>query len=315
VTPAVLAVDAGQTEIRATLADGGRRAQTATAPGVLRMGPGVGPEQVGAGMLAAVAALGGLPDPRPPLGVGLSGFEAAGDEDLRRVAELLRRELAVERLAIASDGLTSLLGALAERDGAVVAAGTGTVCVARRGERLTKVDGWGALLGDAGSGFCIGRAGIDAGLRHADGRGGSEALLRAAERRYGELPGLTERIYSAPVPTRAIAAFAADVARAAGAGDAHALAILGEAGSELARTGAAALAKLFEPAEPAVLSYAGNVFRAGAPLMEPFTRSLLERRPGTELVPPAGDSLAGAVRLAGLGGHLRPEPGILWMGS
>ena len=133
-SPAVLAVDAGQTEIRATLVDGGRRAQTcATAPGVLRMGPGVGPEEVGAGVLAAVAALGGLPDPCPPLAVGLSGFEAAGDEDLRRVAELLRGELAVERLAIASDGLTSLLGALAERDGAVVAAGTGAVCVARRG--------------------------------------------------------------------------------------------------------------------------------------------------------------------------------------
>ena len=94
-------------------------------------------------------------------------------------------------------------------------------------------------------------------------------------------------------------------------GDAHALAILEEAGNELARTGAAALAKLFEPAEPAALSYAGNVFRAGAPLMEPFRRSLLEHRPGTELVPPAGDPLAGAVRLAGVGGDLRPEPGIL----
>ena len=54
-----------------------------------------------------------------------------------------------------------------------MAAGTGTVCVARRGERLVKVDGWGSLLGDAGSGFAIGRAGLDSALRHADGRGGS----------------------------------------------------------------------------------------------------------------------------------------------
>ena len=317
-TPAVVAVDAGQTEIRAALADQGRgpqdggRTHTATAPGVLRMGREVGPDEVGAGLLAAVAALGPLPEPVPPVGVGLSGFEAAADEDLHRVGELLRRELAVERLAIASDGLTSLLGALGDRDGAVVAAGTGTVCVARRGERLVKVDGWGALLGDAGSGFAIGRAGLDAALRHADGRGGSEALLRAAERRYAPLPELSERIYAAPVPTRAIAAFAVDVARVAAAGDANAVAILDEAGHELALTAFAALGRLFEPDVPATVSYAGNVFRCGALLLEPFTRSLVERRPPTGVVPPAGDSLAGAAVLAASQRGLRAQPGILW---
>lgn len=310
-TPAVLAVDAGQTEIRAALADGGPGPRTATAPGVLRMGGPIGPEQVSAGLLAAVAGLGRLPQPLPSAGVGLSGFEAAED-DLRRVGELLSRELALKRLAIASDGLTSLLGALGDRDGAVVAAGTGTVCVARHGERLVKVDGWGPLLGDAGSGFAIGRAGLDTALRHADGRGGSEALLRAAERRYAPLPALPERIYALPVPTPAIAAFAVDVARAAGAGDGSALAILEQAARELALTACAALGRLFEPGEPATMSYAGKVFSAGALVTEPFARSVTERRPGTEVVAPAGDALAGAALLAGLAGELRPEPGILW---
>ena len=310
-TPAVvgpvLAVDAGQTEIRAAL-DG----RIAKAPGVLRMGHRVGPDAVGAGLLAAVAGLGPLPRPAPAVGVGLSGFEAAAAEDLRRVSELLRRELAVERLAIASDGLTSLLGALGDADGAVVASGTGTVCVGRRGERLVKVDGWGSLLGDAGSGFAIGRAGLDAALRYADGRGGSEALLRAAERRYAVLPELAERIYAAPVPARAMAAFAVDVAAEARAGDPHAVAILADAGRELAMTACAALGRLFEPDTPATVSYAGNVFRSGALLLEPFTRSLLEQRQSTEVVPPAGDALAGAAVLAEAQGALRPEPGILW---
>lgn len=303
----VLAVDAGQTEIRAAL-DG----RTATAPGVLRLGPHVGPDEVGAGLLAAVARLGPLPLPAPAVGVGLSGFEAAADSDLHRVSELLRAELAVERLAIASDGLTSLLGALGARDGAVVASGTGTICVGRRGERLVKVDGWGSLLGDAGSGYAIGRAGLDAGLRHADGRAGSELLLRAAERRYAPLPELIERIYAAPVPARAIAAFAVDVAGEAAGGDAHAVAILDEAGRELALTAAAALGRLFAPGEPATVSYAGNVFRCGALLLEPFTRSLIERRPATEVVAPAGDSLAGAAVLAASHGALRAERGLLW---
>jgi N-acetylglucosamine kinase-like BadF-type ATPase len=312
VTPAVLAVDAGQTEIRAALADGERGSRSATAPGVMRMGWHVGPDEVAEALLAALAALRPLPEPLPPVGVGLSGFEAAADEDLRRVGELLRARLSVERLSIASDGVTSLLGALGERDGAVVAAGTGTVCVARRGERLVKVDGWGTLLGDAGSGFAIGRAGLDAALREADGRGGSAALLRAAERRYAPLPSLSERIYSADVPIRAVAAFAADVAREAAAGEPHAVAILADAGRELALTACAALGQLFGPSEPAFLSYAGNVFRAGPPLLEPFTASVLSRRPGTDVVSPEGDGLAGAALLAALHERLRPEPGLLW---
>jgi N-acetylglucosamine kinase-like BadF-type ATPase len=192
-----------------------------------------------------------------------------------------------------------------------VAAGTGTVCVARRGERLVKVDGWGMLLGDAGSGFAIGRAGLDAALRHADGRGGSAALLRAAESRYAPLPELPERIYSAEVPPRAVAAFAADVAREAAGGEPHAEAILAHAGRELGLTACAALDRLFEPDEPAVASYAGNVFKAGAPLLEPFRQEVLSRRPGTEVLPPDGDALAGAALLAAME-DLQPQPGLLW---
>jgi N-acetylglucosamine kinase-like BadF-type ATPase len=312
VTRAVLAVDAGQTEIRAALADGKCGPRGATAPGVLRMGRRVRPDDVAEALLAALVALRPLPAPLPPLGVGLSGFEAAAEEDLRRVGELLRDRLCVGQLSIASDGVTSLLGALGERDGAVVAAGTGSVCVARRGDRLAKVDGWGSLLGDAGSGFAIGRAGLDAALRHADGRGGSAVLLGAAERRYAPLPELAERIYSAEVPARAVAAFASDVAQEAAGGDPHARAILAEAACELALTACAALGRLFDPAEPAVVSYAGNVFRAGTPLLEPFEHEVLARRPGTEVMAPEGDALAGAARLAWLGDGLRPQAGLLW---
>jgi len=311
VTSAALAVDAGQTEIRAALT-GERGPRTATAPGVLRLGGVTGPDEVAAGLLAAVAGLGALPQPLPPAGIGLSGFEAASEEDLRRVHELLRRELGLQRVAIASDGLTSLLGALGDRPGAVVAAGTGAVCVARDGERMAKVDGWGSLLGDAGSGFAVGRAGLDAALRHLDGRGGSAVLLKAAERRFGTAAELAERIHGAPVPTRAVASFAADVAREAEAGDELATAILRDAGRELAISACAALERLFSAEGEAAVSYTGKMFLAGPVLLEPFSEELAERRPGTEVLPPAGDSLAGAALLAQRAETLRPEPGILW---
>jgi N-acetylglucosamine kinase-like BadF-type ATPase len=311
VTPAALAVDAGQTEIRAALT-GGRGPRLATAPGVRRLGGVIGPDDVAAGLLAAVAGLGTLPDPAPPVGIGLSGFEAASEEDLRRVDELLRRKLGLRRVAIASDGLTSLLGALGDRPGAVVAAGTGAVCVARNGVRMVKVDGWGSLLGDAGSGFAIGRAGLDAALRELDGRGGSPALLAAADRRFGSAAQVVERIRAAPVPTRAVAGFAADIAQEAAAGDAWASAILRDAGRELAISACAALERLFSAREQAAVSYAGKVFLAGPALLDPFAEEVAARRPGTEVVAPAGDSLAGAALLAERAETLRPEPGILW---
>ena len=93
-------------------------------------GAAVGADHVAGALIAALDALGPLPQ-LDAVGVGLSGFEAAREEDLRQVGELLRARLGVAQVTIASDGVTSLLGALGDSLGAVVAAGTGTVCVAR----------------------------------------------------------------------------------------------------------------------------------------------------------------------------------------
>jgi N-acetylglucosamine kinase-like BadF-type ATPase len=309
---AALAVDAGQTEIRVALAGERDPRLAARAPGVLRLdGAAVGPDEVASALIAALDELGPLPAVEA-VGVGLSGFEAAREEDLRHVGELLRARTGVARVTIASDGVTSLLGALGESLGAVVAAGTGTVCVARGPERWVKVDGWGSLLGDDGSAFAIGRSGLNAGLRELDGRGGSEALLAAAEQRFGEPAGIAEAIYRSQVPTRIVASFARDVARVAADGDAAARSILEDAGRELAVTACAALGRAFGPADPATVSYSGNVFAAGSPLLDAFADELARIRPDAKLVPPAGDALAGAALLAEHGPELMQDRDMLW---
>ena len=150
-----------------------------------------GPDAIAIPVLRAIGELGALPG-RPALGVGLSGFESLSAAELRQLAERLGRELGSPRVAIASDGYTSHLGALGNRPGAVVAAGTGTVVTARNGERWAKVDAWGSLLGDAGSAYAIGRSGLDLALRDHDGRGGSRRLREAAERRFGSLDELPQ---------------------------------------------------------------------------------------------------------------------------
>ena len=176
-----------------------------------------------------------------------------------------------------------------------MAAGTGTVCVARNGDRMAKVDGWGSLLGDAGSGFAIGRAGLDAALRRLDGRGGSAALLRAAERRFGPAPELAERIHGAPVPTRAVAGFAADVAREAAAGDELAAAILRDAGRELALSACAALERLFSADERGRTLIRGQRFPRG-PRVDGAVRRARAGAPPRHRDRAAGRRLAGRRR-------------------
>ena len=310
-TPA-LAVDAGQTEIRVALAGERDPRLTARAPGVRRMdGSSVGADDVADALCAALEALGPLPQVEA-VGVGLSGFEAAREEDLRHVGELLRTRVGVARVMIASDGVTSLLGALGERLGAVVAGGTGTVCVARGPRHWVKVDGWGSLLGDDGSAFAIGRSGLNAGLRELDGRGGSQALLAAAAKRFGEPAGIAEAVYRSEVPTRTVASFARDVAQVAADGDPTARAILASAGGELALTACAALERAFEPGEAAAVSYSGSVFATGSPLVDAFTRELARMRPDATLLAPTGDALAGAALLAERGPELPKDRDMLW---
>jgi N-acetylglucosamine kinase-like BadF-type ATPase len=309
---ATLAVDAGQTEVRAALVSG-PEVRRAAGPGVVRMDTdGVGPETVAAALLEAVGGLGELPA-LDAVGVGLSGFEIASSSDLEAIASRLSRAAGGVEVAIATDGATSLLGALGGKPGAVVAAGTGTVAMAHDTRRWARVDGTGPLLGDAGSGFAIGRAGLDSALRHLDGRGGSEALARAAQERFGppaEIPGAVART---DPPVRAIAGFAQEVARLATEEDEPAaVAILAGAGAELARSGCAALGRLYASAEQATLSTTGNVFAAGPALTGAFAATVAELRPGTRVVAAGGSSLDGAALLAREAGRLPPDPTVLW---
>ena len=154
-------------------------------------------------------------------------------------------------------------------------------------------------------------AGLDAALREYDGRPGSPGFWRRRGSASARCEQLPEQIYSAPVPTRAVASFAEDVARAAEGGDEYARTILADAARELAISTCAAAGRLFEPGEEVVVSYAGSVFGAGELIAAPFRQEVEARLPGSSIVEPEGDPLAGALLLAELAEELPDEPGIL----
>ncbi len=123
-------------------------------------------------------------------------------------------------LRVADDGVTAFLGAFDGAPGAMVAAGTGIVALALGPTGAARADGAGAMLGDNGSGWWIGRAGLIAALSAADGRAnGSKRLLDAATRRYGPVSVLPAAIARSGTPIAMTAAFAIDVAEAARIGD------------------------------------------------------------------------------------------------
>lgn len=164
------------------------------------------------------------------------------------------------------------------------------------------VDGWGHLLGDAGSGFWVGRRGLDAALRAHDGRGGGSPLLaRLVERDIGSLDRLPEMAARAGAgPVAAIASFTVQVAEAAAEGDDVARHIWKEAATHLADS-AVACARRLNPnsTTPIAVTWLGGLFTVpDALLLEPFVARIRATFPAADLIPAAGDALAGAARLA-----------------
>src|SRR5450759_4037513 len=116
----------------------------------------------------------------------LVGTTGLGVEDTAAALLDELRDHGTQSVHLAHDSVTSYLGALGDRTGCVVAAGTGVVTLAAGVTTAARVDGWGWILGDAGSGFWIGRRAIDMALRAYDGRGPATALLDLVRADFGD---------------------------------------------------------------------------------------------------------------------------------
>ncbi|MFC7863023.1 N-acetylglucosamine kinase [Streptomyces murinus] len=226
--------------------------------------------------------------------VGAAGFATLGDALRAELPDALARALGVRRVALAADAVTAYAGALGSRPGAVLAAGTGLIAIGTDLTGWRRADGWGHLLGDCGGGAWIGRAGLEAALRAHDGRaGGSAALLRCAEEQFGpvrQLPGL---LYPRTDRAAVLASFAPRVADRSAA-DPVAAEILRAATRHMADS-AAAVCPVDGTPEVAVT---GGLSKMGNPLLVPLREELARRLPHARQVPPEGDPLHGAVRIA-----------------
>lgn len=220
--------------------------------------------------------------------LGVSGL--GRHDSARQLLDLLGD--AVDAVLLAHDATTSYLGALGPREGAVVASGTGAVTLAVGPAEVRRVDGWGHLLGDAGSGFWIGREALSAVLRAHDRRGEATALTGRAVEEFGDLSQLYLQVQADPSRVARIASWARTVSELAPTDEVCAD-ISRRAGRLLAESAATGIRSV--NAEP-LASTVGNVFLNDR-VATSFVDHLGEFVPGVRIEEPAGSGLDGAARL------------------
>jgi glucosamine kinase len=212
------------------------------------------------------------------VGLGLAGAIVAA-----RSRDFLHAARRFERLALASDGFTTLLGAHEGRPGAAVIAGTGSI-----GEALLPsgahvfVGGWGYPIGDDGSGAWLGMYAMRRTQQAVDGYAPAGPLVREVQEVAGNtrdaLLAWCERAGQHAYATLAPLVFDAETT------DAYA--------AELLNTAARALddiAVALDPTGALPLVISGSIGQRLLPRLAPGVRA--------RLVEPAGDAIDGALHL------------------
>jgi glucosamine kinase len=289
----VLAIDAGQT---------GMKVRVPGDPGIAdQLYEGIRTHEPLLPQLAEVArtaiARSVVPD---VLTAGVSGLTEK-DADAAGLLRLVR-DTGIRRVVLAHDSTTSFLGALGDRRGAVVASGTGVVTLAVGRDATARVDGWGHIMGDAGSGYWIGREALDAVMRAYDGRGPQTALSDVVRGRWPDLAQAYIALQAAADRVSVVASFAAPVAQLAVDGDAVALRITHRAARELALSVITSLERVVRTGDDRFTVCAmGGVFRSRL-LHDAFVAEIGDQVGGAELsvAPPLGEGIDGAIALADL---------------
>lgn len=167
--------------------------------------------------------------------VGLTGLP--GDAALRRALGERLSTVFAAPVILVEDSLTAHAGALGA-PGTVLSVGTGTVALSLSPDgSWVRVDGWGAVLGDRGSAYALGLAGLRAAVRGFEGVRERTVLTEALfELLGGRASSDIQHFYRHGNTIENIASFATRVGGAAEGGDAVARALVADAVEDLVLT-------------------------------------------------------------------------------
>jgi glucosamine kinase len=277
-----LGVDGGGTGCRARLADcaGNILGEALAGPANIRVDMNESLRSIEAAASQCLALAGAATAGQVVACLALAGASEPAEAAAARAACQGR----FAQVLVTTDAHAACVGAHAGSDGGIVIVGTGSIGWAVNGGRSIRVGGWGFPVSDEGGGAWLGCGAVRRALWAHDGRTGWTPLLRAVSAELGADPHAMVRWMGSARP-REFASLAPLVVAYAARRDPAACEILRMAAAHidaiaarLAETGAARVALM------------GGL--AGA--IEPWLAHATRKR----LVPPAGDALDGALRLA-----------------
>ena len=268
-----------------------------------RYGPGANPKRVGvdqSGRTLATLVREALSPLRPinrlSVCAGVAGAGRSAEQEA--LTTQLRRDLADDathvRVQVVHDASIALDAAFGSGSGLVIIAGTGSVVLARSRDGTTRRSGgWGHLLGDAGSGYAVGRAGLRAVAEAFDG--GTDTSIRARVAEQYDITGRDALIRWVHQEGRALQDVAPLVVEAAVEGDPVA--------SEILAFQAAKLVQQFEWLRDEVEDIAPRIALLGGMIqnsryVQVLRRALRKRAPDWSVDVLQKEPVVGALRRA-----------------
>lgn len=258
----IAGVDGGGTRSTLVLADAdGELARLAGPAGLVDPRHPEASAEMIVNLLRIGMAQAGVTDPPAALCAGLAGV--GNEAERRAVEQALEAAGVAERVRVASDGNVALEGAFGGGPGILLVAGTGSVAYGRAEDgRIERCGGWGMIVGDEGSGYAIGRAGLEAALRSVDGREEETVLLPMLMERLGVSTPRGIPPWAGRVGKKEIAGLARHVIAAAAEGDRVALRCVETQARELAMHVVALAGRLGPWTGEVPVVFHGGVLRA-----------------------------------------------------
>ena len=270
-----LGVDGGGTRTRVAMVDGtGREHARAEGPPTL-VDPANPSATIGviADLCREVASKGGADLPVAGLWAGIAG---AGIEPTRGLVEAALLEAGLSlRTAVGADAEATFHDAFPSGPGILLISGTGSIALGRAVDGSTlRVGGWGAHLGDEGSGYRIGMSALRALARGEDGRGVSTDLRDPVLKALGVDRPADLIKWMAAARKADVAALVPLICEVAEAGDRAAMIVIEMAVDELAEH-IQTLIRRFDPwPAPPEVALAGGLIEEDGPLRSRVIRAI-----------------------------------------
>jgi len=204
--------------------------------------------------------------------------------------------IAINSLKIVNDAQIALKGAFPNKAGCILIAGTGSIIYGKDEKgNIYRVGGFGRLLGDEGSGYSIGRKGLQAAAKYFDGQGDETLIVRLIQEKYSidSADELIKKVYKENFDIASIAEVVIDAAESQ---DQIAHKILLEESNELVHH-INTIMKKMDTNELSV-SFGGSLISKNNIYSETLRNNIKTSLPSVKIVAPAYSPIEGALLIA-----------------